>query len=77
MRKIITIIFLFMLSSTASAQTRWMRLHPDVSWNYLKEWEKEHRWLTPAREGKILFQKHRVGEARTLLEQAVAEGSDD
>jgi len=66
-----------MLSSTASSQTRWMRLHPDVSWNYLKEWEKEHSWLTPAREGKIFFQKHRVGEARTLLEQAVAEGSDD
>lgn len=62
---------------SAGAQTPWMRRYPDVSWRYLENWEKEHQWLTPAREGRIYFQKHEVGQARPLLEQAVAEGAED
>ena len=54
-----------------------MRLHPDVSWKYLARWEKEHQWLTPARIGKLHFQKHEVGLARKQLESAVAEGAED
>jgi tetratricopeptide (TPR) repeat protein len=70
------ICFLCFLSS-AFPQTRWMRLHPDVSWKYLAQWEKEHQWLTPARIGKLHFQKHEVGRAREQLESAVAEGAED
>jgi len=70
------ICFLCFLSS-AFPQTRWMRLHPDVSWKYLAKWEKEHQWLTPARIGKLHFQKHEVGRAREQLEAAVAEGAED
>jgi tetratricopeptide (TPR) repeat protein len=65
------------LSTSAAAKTPWMRKHPDVSWRYLERWEKEHQWLTPAREGRIYFQKHEVGQARPLLEKAVEEGADD
>ncbi|MEA1927810.1 MAG: tetratricopeptide repeat protein [Candidatus Auribacterota bacterium] len=54
-----------------------MRLHPDVSWKYLARWEKEHQWLTPARIGKLHFQKHEVGRARKQLETAVEEGASD
>lgn len=61
----------------SGAQTPWMRRHPDVSWQYLTHWEAEHQWLTPAREGRIHFQKHEVGQARPLLEQALAEGAAD
>lgn len=61
----------------SQAQTPWMRQHPDVSWQYLKHWEAEHQWLTPAREGRIHFEKHEVGQARPLLEQALAEGAED
>ncbi len=68
---------LFFLSLSVSAQTRWMRLHPDVSWKYLEQWEQKHQWLTPAREGRLNFQKHEVGQARVKLEAAVAGGADD
>jgi tetratricopeptide (TPR) repeat protein len=64
-------------SSVVFSQTRWIRLHPDVSRQYLERWEKEHQWLTPARGGRIYFQKHEVGRARELLEKAVAEGAED
>ena len=78
MKKIIlSFACIFFLVSPVSAQTRWMRLHPDVSWKYLEQWEKKHQWLTPAREGRIHFQKHEVGRARERLETAVAEGADD
>jgi len=54
-----------------------MRRHPDVSWKYLARWEQEHQWLTPARIGKLHFQKHEVGLARQKLEIAVKEGAAD
>ncbi len=71
------ILAVVLLPPTLSAQTRWMRLHPDVSWKYLKHWEKKHRWLTPAREGKLLFQKGEMEGARRQLEKALAEGAED
>ena len=78
MKKIVLLFAcLFFLSSFVSAQTRWMRLHPDVSWKYLEQWEKKHQWLTPAREGRIHFQNHELGLARERLETAVAEGAED
>jgi len=74
MKKIsLAIICLLFFASSANSQTRWMRLHPDVSWKYLAQWESEHQWLTPARIGKLHFQKHEVGRARQQLEAAVAE----
>jgi len=58
MRKIVLLaVWLLLISSSASAQTRWMKQHPDVSWKYLARWEKDHQWLTPARIGKLHFQK--------------------
>ena len=78
MKKIsLAIICLLFFASSANSQTRWMRLHPDVSWKYLAQWESEHQWLTPARIGKLHFQKHEVGRARQQLEAAVAEGAED
>lgn len=78
MKKIIlAFLCLLFLSTSLYSQTRWMRLHPDVSWKYLAQWEKEHQWLTPARIGKLHFQKHEVGRAREQLEVAVAEGAED
>ena len=71
------IIFLLLFSGLSSAQTRWMRLHPDVSWKYLKQWEKKHTWLTPSREGRGLFQKGNLSEARGRLEKALSQGSED
>ncbi len=79
MKKTVLLAALFGLlsSSAVFSQTRWMRLHPEVSWKYLEHWEREHQWLTPAREGRIHFEKHEVGRARPLLERAVAEGAAD
>lgn len=72
-----TVFFNLLFSSGLLAQTRWMRLHPEVSWKYLERWEQEHQWLTPAREGRIHFEQHEVGRARPLLERAAAEGAAD
>jgi len=66
-----------LIAPAIPAQTPWMRRHPEVSWRYLERWEKEHQWLTPAREGRIHFSLYEVGRARTLLEQAVAQGAED
>ncbi len=79
MRKILFLLLIggLIFTSSAASQTRWMRLHPDVSWRYLERWEKEHQWLTPARAGRLHFQKHEVGRARQLLEEAVKEGAGD
>lgn len=78
MKKIIlSFVCLSVFSSSVYTQTRWMRLHPDVSWKYLAQWEQKHQWLTPARIGKLHFQKHEVGRAREQLEAAVAEGAED
>ncbi|HPQ66904.1 MAG TPA: tetratricopeptide repeat protein [bacterium] len=64
-------------AASAGSQTRWMREHPDVSWNYLRSWEARHQWLTPRREGRLLFQKERPEEARRALEEAVRQGAED
>ncbi|MFH1038094.1 MAG: tetratricopeptide repeat protein [PVC group bacterium] len=78
MKKImLCLIWCLLLPAVAVPQTRWMRLHPDVSWKYLEQWEKKHQWLTPAREGRWYFQKHEVGRAREKLAAAVAGGADD
>lgn len=71
------ILAVALLPASLQAQTRWMRLHPDVSWKYLKHWEKKHSWLAPAWEGKLLFQKGEMEKARRQLEKALAEGSED
>ncbi len=76
--KILSAVIILLVSvPAAGAKTPWMRRHPDVSWRYLELWEREHQWLTPAREGRLHFQKHEVGRARELMEQAVAEGAED
>ncbi len=71
------VVILLVVVPAARAKTPWMRRHPDVSWRYLERWEREHQWLTPAREGRLYFQKYEVGRARELMEQAVAEGAED
>ncbi len=76
-RILLLLIIFFGLSGGGGAQTRWMRLHPQVSWNYLKSWEKTHRWLTPGREGTSFFQVGRISQARKSLSEAIAAGSDD
>ncbi len=76
-KTILSLICFICFLSSAFPQTRWMRLHPDVSWKYLAQWENEHQWLTPARIGKLHFQKHEVGRAREQLEAAVAGGAED
>ena len=71
------LISLLILIPAVRGQTPWMRKYPDVSWKYLEKWEKTHQWLTPAREGKLYFQKHEVGKALPRLEEAVQAGADD
>ena len=72
-----SILLLLSLPRGAPGQTRWMRLHPEVSWQYLSQWEKKHTWLTPSREGRGLFREGDFSEARRRLEEALAEGSED
>jgi len=79
MRKGLIALALIAFAATASAapMTRWMRLHPDVSWNYLRRWEKTHQWLTPGREGRELFRVGDIAGAEKSLKAAVTGGSDD
>ena len=79
MRKGLIALILMCLASASQAapMTRWMRLHPNVSWNYLRQWETKHQWLTPSREGRDLFQKGDIAGAKKSLEAALASGSDD
>lgn len=67
----------FAAPAFSAPMTRWMRLHPDVSWNYLKKWESTHQWITPGREGRELFRVGDIAGAQKSLQAAIAGGSDD
>jgi tetratricopeptide (TPR) repeat protein len=79
MRKgLIALIMLCLAGPAAAApMTRWMRLHPDVSWNYLRQWETKHQWIAPSREGRELFLVGDIAGAQKSLQSAIAGGSDD
>ena len=78
MKKTLLLLIIFWgISGVGEAQTPWMKLHPQVSWDYLKNWEKTHQWLTPGREGRSFFQVGRISQARKSLSEAITAGSND